>query len=79
MQLTSEDTDIDRAIAEFTAAVGFEIKAIQVERHARVLAEIARLEARIAKLRKQKKRTVEPLRELCELRTKQVQFELSAA
>ena len=70
------DTDIDTAIAEFELAIGYEIKAIQRERHSRCLTEIARLEQRIARLRSQHRRTVEPLKELCGWRARQIMFEL---
>ena len=70
------DTDIDSAILEFELAIGYEIKAIQRERHGRCLTEIARLEQRIARLRSQHRRTVEPLKELCEWRARQIMFEL---
>ncbi len=52
-------TDIDMAIQEFELAIGYEIRAIQRERYARCLTEIAKLTARIERLRRQHKRTVE--------------------
>lgn len=76
--MTKLCADIDRAITEFEVAVGVEIKAIQQQKRAHVLIEIARLEAHIERLRKQHKRTVEPLKELCEWRAKQIQHELAA-
>jgi len=55
-----------------------EIAALQQERYRHTLAEIARLTARVARLRSQHRRTVEPLKELCEWRAKQIMFELNA-
>jgi hypothetical protein len=78
MQLFTQDTDIDRAIAEFERDIGKHIKDVQRQRFEALLAQIAGIEARILKRRAQHKRTEELSREYCELTAKRIQFELAA-
>ena len=78
LQLSPDHDSIDRAIAEFERDVGKHIKDVQRQRFEALLAQIASLEARIIKRRKQHKRTEELSKEYCELTAKRIQFELAA-
>lgn len=78
-QIYNESDDIDRAIAEFERDIGHAIKADQRAKFNALLADIAKIEARIINRRAQHKRTEELSRKYCELTAKRIQFELVAA